>query len=246
MSKKSLWKDRKELLKDLASFISRHGAFFKQNSSRMSDLFEMSVYNDVVRYYRRKNYSISAMNIGKDGAFRYKLTTSGLAENFSYFYVLNDPKKNKNSTNVELEIHHNMKVQSAHHEHIYYTADVVVTLKNGVATDKQTSGRRHSFIRNRDVITFFEAKNMEPFPAVLFGFSGVVLEIMPGFINGRYAVEPGRAHLCPSIIFSGSGSAHTKLVSSELATRYGYNVISGLYAHKSQIYSFKNLNEYDI
>ena len=88
-------------------------------------------------------------------------------------------------------------------------------------------------------------KNLNPFPEILFGFSGLVFEVMPDFITGATKPSTNGEHLTPSIVCSGLGGAHVKKVSESLTGRYGYNVISGLYAHKNQIYSFKELYEYN-
>jgi len=77
VANKTPWKDRKELLKDISSFTTRNGGFFKQNSKRMSDLFEMSVYNDAVKFYRRKRYSIKICNLMRDGTFKYRRLQKG-------------------------------------------------------------------------------------------------------------------------------------------------------------------------
>lgn len=242
---KSPWKDRTLLLKDISSFVGRNGGFFKQNANRMSDLLEMSVYNDVVRYYRRKNFTAAVVNLAPGGTFRYKLAASGLAENFSYFRVEKQGGRSSAKTNLVFEIHHNIKVESAHEQHIYYTADVTVTVMDGVTTQKLANGRRHSFISNPSLVTFFEVKNLNPFPEVMFSFSGLVLELFPTLIERSVVPGIGNTHLLPSLVFSGKGSAHSDRVAESLKRRYGFNIVSGLYANKGQIYSFKNLSEYD-
>jgi len=243
MSSKTPWKNRVELLKDISSFTTRNGAFFNQNSKRMSDLFEMSVYNDVVKFYRRKKYSIQIKNLMRDGTFKYKLSPAGLDKNFSFFKA---EKMLYGKLVDSVEIHHNIKLQSAHDDHIYYTGDVSVCTVNGVTTKKQKSGRSHSFIESDKLITFFEVKNMNPFPEVLFSFSGIVLEVKPAFIIGHtITIGKNLKHLTPSIVFSGSGSEHAELVSDKLSDRYGYNVIRGLYMTKGKIYSIDLLNTYD-
>lgn len=242
---KSPWKDRIELLKDISSFIVRNGAFFKQNAKRMSDLFEMSIYNDAIRYYRRKKYDLTAMKLMRDGTFRYKLSPAGLAENFSYFVVKKAVGRGRKRHDVSYEVHHNIKVQSAHDDHIYYTADVSVVICHGVRTVMQRSGKRHSYVANENLVTFFEIKNMNPFPEVLFGFSGLVLEVFPRLIDKTLPYGSGKGHLLPSVVFSGVGTVHAKHVADSLSGRWGFNVIDGIYANKGQIYSFKNLNEYD-
>lgn len=240
---KTPWKNRKELLQSIFSFTRRNGAFFKQNSKRMSDLFEMTVYNDAVRFYKRNKYDIQTNQLKRDGTFNYKLSTLGLTENFSYFSACRSFGRGKAARTETVEIHHNIKIQSAHNSHIYYTADVSVCIAGGTVTITQKNGIRHSFIPNASLVTFLEAKHLNPFPEILFGFSGLVLEVMPRLISKDMPVGIGLGHLCPSIVFSGSPSEHTALVAQELKKRYNYNVICGLFQNKAQIYSFKGLNE---
>lgn len=242
---KSPWKDRTELLKDISSFTNRNGAFFKQNAKRMSDLFELSVYNDTVKFYRRKRYEIAAENVMKDGTFKYKLSTSGLKENFSYFRAWKNTSDG--DATDELEIHHNIRLRSAHDEHIYFTSDVSVTRKDGVTTQKQKNGRNHSFIEPENLLTFLEVKHMNPFPEVLFSFSGIVLEVKPDFILNPSSISVGlrNGHLTPSLVFSGVGGAHVESVADKLMARYGYNVIRGLFANKGRIYASRSVNTFD-
>lgn len=244
MSSPSPFIERKELLSDISSFVRRNGGTFRQLAKRMSDLFEMAVYNDVIKYYKRKKWLIEIKKLKHDGTFRYKLSTSGLKENFSYFLIT--PKSPKCHEQVKkcIEIHHNIKVQSAHDEHIYFTADISVCHEGGVVTVPQKNGRRHSFIENKNLVSFFEVKNLNPFPEVMFSFSGLVLEVMPQFIEGRVKINSNGDHLTPSLVFSGLAGANAKKVSQSLQNRYNYNIISGIYTNKSQIYSLATLNKY--
>lgn len=242
---KSPSKDRTELLRDITSFIQRQGTFLSQQARRLSDLFEMTVYNDAVRYYIRKKCKVAVCNLASDGSFLYKLTPSGLTRNFSYFVVTLPSQNPTEQSAAQVEIHHNVKVQSAHDAHLYDTPDVAICKKSGVSTVTQKNGRKHSYIRNDTLVTFLEAKNMIPFPSIIYGFSGHVLELIPDLITNKVKWGFKKAHLTPSICFSGMGNEHTERIAVSLGTRYGFNVISGLYASKGQIYSFKNLNEFD-
>ncbi|MFV8834749.1 hypothetical protein ACNSTU_07250 [Aquisalimonas sp. APHAB1-3] len=210
----------------------------------MSDLFEMSVYNDAVKFYRRKKYTIHAKNVMRDGTFKYKLSTSGLNENFSYFLA----EKFKNGEAVDsVDIHHNIKIQSSHDPHIYFSADVSVTIKDGAVTEKQKNKKAHSFIPSGNLITFFEVKNMNPFPEVLFSFSGIIYEIKPEFLLDPSAldIDCGKKHLTPCLVFSGAGGKHVESVCEKLGERYGCNIIRGLFANKGKIYAYDKLRTYD-
>lgn len=238
---KTPFKDRKELLQDIARFVQRHQAFFRQNSKRMSDLFEMTVYNDVIRFYQRKGATVQATNLDAKKTFVYKLSPNALVQNFSFMAVtFTAPASGPASV---IEVHHNLKVESAGEMHIYYTADVVVCPQGTPITQKQANGRRHSYLEAKNLITFLEAKHMNPFGEVIFGFTGLVLELMPDLVHGKITPGPGLGHLCPSVVFSGAGNVHTHRIIASVQRRYGYNVICGLFKTKSQIYSFRNLKE---
>ena len=239
------WIDRDSLLGDIGKFVSKYGSFFEQNAKRMSDLFEMSVYNDFVRYYRSQKYQISIRNLEKNGSFRYKLSPAGLAENFSFFDVRKTVGRGKNKKTLEFEIHHNIKIQSAKDDHIYFTADVSVTVLDGVTTTNQNNNRRHSFVENKKLLTIGEAKNMNPFPEVLIGFTGIVLEFIPEFIEKKIQVSHASIHLSPSIVFSGSTSQHVQHVCNSLESRYGINVFTHLASNKGRILTFKNTNRFN-
>lgn len=232
------------LLKDISSFVRRNGGTFKQLAKRMSDLFEMAVYNDVIKYYIRKKCNVEIKKLKRDGTFKYKLSTSGLKENFSYFLISQKKSSCDYDKPPNIEVHHNIKVQSAHNNHIYFTADISVCFEDGAITVHQKSGRRHSYIENNKLINFFEVKNLNPFPEVLFSFSGLVLEMMPQFIEGKIKTKYKGDHLTPSLVFSGIPSEHARKVSESLQDRYKYNVISGSYTSKGQIYSSSTLYEY--
>lgn len=242
MASKAPFIERKELLSDISSFVRRNGATFKQLSKRMSDLFEMSVYNDVVKFYQRKKWIVTTKNLKRDGTFKYKLSTSGLREHFSYFYI--HPQKAEKENDKIFEIHHNIKVQSAHDKHIYFTADISICRKDGVITVKQKNGRNHSYIKSTELINFFEVKNLNPFPEVMFSFSGLVLEIMPQFIDGTIITSPNGMHLTPSLVFSGISGEHASKVSESLKSRYKYNVVFGSYTNKGQIYNSNALYKF--
>lgn len=237
--------ERKELLSDINSFIRRNGGIFRQLSKRMSDLLEMSVYNDVVKFYKRKKCTIKIKKLKRDGTFNYKLSPSGLKENFSYFLITQDNPSCRLNPIEKVEAHHNIKIQSAHDEHIYYTADISICREGGAVTIKQRNGRKHSYILNDKLITFFEVKNLNPFPEAMFSFSGLVLEVMPQFIERKIPPDYfGGDHLTPSVVFSGLAGVHAQKIAASLNSRYNFNVMSGLYTNRRQIYSPSSFNTY--
>ena len=213
------WIDRRILERNAKKFAQSHGFFLRKNGHRISSLVEIAVYNSIVEYYQTCGFLVSGENLGPKKSFRYKLTASGLTENHSFFIARREA--------VSFQILHNMRIQSAHHDHLYFTADVCVTGEKGATTQKLQSGRRHSFVAKKNLITFVEVKHLVPFPEVLFSFMGLVLEFMPGLIDKTLLVTNSGDRLCPIIVFTGPGSDHTDLIKQSLSDRYGINIIFG-------------------
>lgn len=232
------WIDRKLLIEEAKKFVKKNGYFFRQNANRIGTLVEITVYNSIVTFYKSKGFSISAENLGPKKSFKYKLSPTGLSENFSFFTARSEDGK------TEYCIFHNTRLQSAHNPHLYFTADVAVCSKEGAITQRLKSGRRHSFISNEGLMTFAEVKHLMPFPEVLFSFSGLVLEFLPDFISGKVKVSRKREHLCPLIIFTGMASDHTEAIQNELNKRYGINVVFGTCQYDGKIADFATLNKY--
>ena len=219
-------------------FAKRHGSFLRVHAKRISSLVEIAVYNSIVEYYDKHGYTLSAVGLGPRKSFVYRLGTTGLIENFSYFVGERRGRK-------AVVILQNVKIQSAHHDHLYYTPDVVVCRRNAAVTEKLANGRRHSFIKNRGLITFIEVKHLVPFPEVLFSFSGLVQEFAPSFISGRVKTSRRKRHLTPMIVFTGAASRHSDTIKVELEARYGINVVYNTQKADGRIASFARLRKYN-
>jgi len=241
--------DRSLLIEEIQSFTRQYNAYFKQQESRMSDFFEMAAYNEIVRYYKKKKYEIYPCNL-KNGVFKYRLVTSGLKENFSYFLCKNTFGKDVDQDALSVEIHHNLRMESASSQNLYYNADISVCFE-GMVVHRKENSRQIDYIENRNVISFFEIKNLNPFPEVLFNFSGLLLEFKPQFIHGQVHVREfdpdspvNKMHLCPGILFSGIPNQKAREVSFVLKDRYKHNIICGLANNRGKM-SLWGLKEYD-
>jgi hypothetical protein len=84
------WIERETLVKNAKKFVSTHGLFLRQNGSRISSLVEIAVYNSIVQFYQSLGFAVTGANLGPKKSFRYKLTSSGLTENYSYFVAVKD------------------------------------------------------------------------------------------------------------------------------------------------------------
>jgi hypothetical protein len=232
------WVDRKMLLKNARSFVNSHGYFLRVNAKRISSLVEIAVYNSIVRYYESRGYEVEGENLGPKKSFRYKLTSAGLTENYSYFVARKD--------GFTFHIFHNVSLQSAHDNHLYFTADIVVTNERGATTKRLKSGRRHSYVAKADLVTFAEVKHLTPFPEVLFNFMGLVLEFMPGFVQNTHVLAPASDHPCPMITFTGAPSDHAERIQQSLSSRYGINIVFSTSRAHGQLAGCASLNRYNV
>ena len=243
--------DREVLIKEIKNFACQYNAYFKSQTKRMSDFYEMSAYNEIVRYYKKKKYDIRPF-ILKKGKFKYRLSTSGLKENFSYFHCSKIWGRGANKPSIAIEIHHNLRIQSNHDDKMFYNADISVCFVDGVDTDRFNQ-RRRDYICKDALITFFEVKNLTPFPEILYNFNGLLLEFMSEFIYQNVITSEfnpnspvNQNHLCPGIFFSGNLNDNTRKIVRNLQGRYKHNIICGLANSKGKIPSLRNLMEYEL
>lgn len=232
------WIDRAKLTTQAKGFVKKYGYFLRTHAKRISSLVEIAVYNSVVSYYDELGYKIVAKGLGPKKSFIYRISPTGLIENFSCFEA-KEPKSGKTYTILQ-----NIKIQSAHHKHLYYTPDVVVCLDKSAITENQASGRQHSYIENPGLITFVEVKHLVPFPEALFSFTGLVQEFTPSFIKGTVKTNRKRQHLTPMIVFTGPPSKHSEAIRDDLQDRYGVNIVYNTQKADGKIASFRRLNKY--
>ncbi|HLP57227.1 MAG TPA: hypothetical protein VK186_00285 [Candidatus Deferrimicrobium sp.] len=203
-------------------------------------MVEITVYNSIVSLYEKLGFKLEAKNLGPKKSFRYKLSSTGLMNNFSYFEATSQERKEI------IWILHNTKIQSAHNDHLYYAPDIVVCLKEGAITRKLKSKREHSFVENEYLLTFVEVKHLVPFPEILFSFTGLVLEFQPTFITKPSELKKaGGLHLAPMIVFTGNSSEFADKIKEDLIARYGINIVYGTQKHGGQIADFSKLNKYN-
>jgi hypothetical protein len=198
---------------------------------------EIAVYNSVVRYYESQGFVVTGENLGPKKSFCYKLTSAALIENYSYFIARKGA--------AAFYVYHNVSLQSAHDEHLYFTADIAVTTADGATTKILKSRRRHSYIAKNHMVTFAEVKHLTPFPEVLFNFVGLVLEFAPGFIDKTHTIGKTAAHPCPMITFTGAPSEHCERIQASLSSRYGINIVFSTSRANGELAACNSLNTYD-
>lgn len=232
------WIDRRILVSQAEGFVKRYGFFIRKHAKRISGLVEVAIYNSVVEYYDDQGYVIAAQNLGPKKSFKYRLKSSGLIESFSSFKAIDV------DAGDEVVILHNVKLESAHDDHLYYTPDVIVCRPCAAVTKKQKSGTRHSYVTRDGCLTFIEVKHLVPSPEWLFSFTGLVLEFTPEYIGGHVKTTRRGIHLTPTLVFTGVPSKHSERIAATLRSRYGINVICGTQRTDGRIASFNTLNKH--
>lgn len=225
VKKRSPFKDVKELEKEITDYMNKHKVRIKNQASRISDYFEMCCFNYVVKFYERNGYVVSIENL-QNGEYRYKCSTQGNQNNFSYFQVAIKPKNRWH----RFHVHHNLAVQSSHEEDIYTTPDISVVNRNAIKLkdDFYEGNKQFSYVENEDLITFCEVKQFNPYPELLFNFIGTVNEIKSDIIKDEFEkAEP--CHLAPSLMISGKANKHAERIKASLERRYCINVIFDLF-----------------
>lgn len=228
--RKTPFKDTSILIRDIESFLGRYSDVFKLQGSRVSHFFEMSCYNDVVKFYENNGFTALPQNL-KAGVFLYKISAAGNPDNFSHFLVSKEIKGKQ----YVFEVHHNLPIECAHEGDIFYTADISVINKDSIIrTGPSTYSMKRSFCKAANLETFLEVKHLAPFPELLFSFTG---------IPDNFLVREGRKnvvqHLAPSLLMSGRANSHAEKIKKYLENRYNINIIFNLFGTPSIVYSKK-------
>lgn len=84
MKKTTPFKAPSDFENELTEFSNKYKVLLADHSKRISDYFEMSCYNFVIRYYEKKGYKLDVQNL-QGGKFKFKCSPTGLLKNFSYF-----------------------------------------------------------------------------------------------------------------------------------------------------------------
>lgn len=235
---KSPFKDITLLEKEITGFINKFKITVASHSKRVSDYFEMSCFNDVVRFYYLKGYKITVQNL-QNKEYRYKCSTAGIQSNFSHFglsILCNDKIE-------EYEVHHNLAAQSSHDAEIFTTPDITIIKKN---TSQTTTGyydtkRRFSFVKNDDLMSFCECKQFNPFPELVFNFIGVVNELRSEIIENKFT-ELNPVHIAPSLMVSGKPNKQANKIKDSLESRYCINIIYDLFYSRTVTFAKHNVN----
>ncbi|NTU74054.1 hypothetical protein HGB07_07985 [Candidatus Roizmanbacteria bacterium] len=209
-------------------------------AKRTSDYFEMTCFNYIVRFYELNGYEIEVKNL-QAGMYRYKCSPSGIQSNFSHFEATIEIEMKK----INFEIQHNLAVQSSQDDKLFTTPDISVIKKGKIKYTKEYYDTKttFSYVENKDLITFCEVKQFNPFPELLFNFIGVLNELKSEYMtnNGvKYTTE----HIAPSLMISGKPNKQTTTIKQSLERRYCINIIYDLFY--SATFTFSKGNLYDL
>lgn len=243
--KKSLFKSNKLLHKNIDKFLNSYRSVFAQEVNKTSAYFELSIYNNIVKFYETNGYLLEVKNLkNKKKEFIYALSPNAKPSNCSYFIAKKEySKRNGEKETFSFEIRHNLRIQSHHENNIFISPDYAVIFKNSIKSTKLNyyfNGKvDYFYVKAEDVVTFAETKNYIPSPELVFNFIGLVNEIKPCVLNNTYKkIKP--KHLAPSLFISGNSNNHLTRIKYSLEKRYKINIFMGMFAYPSQLYSKRN------
>ncbi|WP_445458220.1 hypothetical protein [Flavobacterium sp. HNIBRBA15423] len=228
---------------EINDFLKRNKTFISNQGKRISDYFEMSCYNYIVKFYQNEGFKLEVKNlIAKK--FKYKLSPSGYPENFSFFEIRLINIVEGQDKEVCFEIHHNLTVQSGYQHDIYLTPDISVINKDTIVVDKdhylvENSTKKFCYVENINLQTFCEVKNFNPFPELLFNFVGLYNELKKEVLENNSQREFPH-HLAPSLMISGKGNVHSERIKKSLESRYKINLLYDLFDHGLRSFSKYN------
>lgn len=228
MAKTTPFKAVADFEKELTTFANQYKTIIHDHSDKISDYFEISCYNMIIKYYEQCGYKMQVRNL-KGGKFKYKCSPNGHLENFSYFCAMTT---NGGKSEDVFYIFHNATVQSAHDKKVFTSPDIVISKvnKSSYTDDHYQTKKKLSYLPNEDMITFCEAKHLSPFPELMLNFIGTVNELKPLCLteNG-YDNFYLRDHIAPSLMMSGSESKPCKTIRRSLERRYFVNYFDNLF-----------------
>lgn len=218
------FKDIKELTRDVETYLRKNRSAIYNNSKRISDFFEMACYNNIVRFYENNDYNVEIKNLQKN-KFKYKCTTAGNPANYSFFEVT----KKIGTIEFIYEIRHNLNIQSYHNSDTFTTPDICIIKPNSIEIDEDfyESKMKYYYVNNKNLISFCEVKNFNPYPELLFNFIGVVNELRPNLL--KKINQSGNSHIATTLMVSGKSNKHASKIIMNLQSRYHINILSDLF-----------------
>lgn len=237
------FKKVEDLENEINDFLRRNKTFISNQGKRISDYFEMSCYNYIVRFYQNQGFILEVKNL-KAKKFKYKLSPSGYPENFSFFEIRIKNIIDGEEKEICFEVHHNLTLQSGHQNDIYLTPDISIINKETIVSDEnhylvENSTKKFCFVENINLQTFCEVKNYNPFPELLFNFIGLYNELKKEVLDNEDQRD-FPIHLAPTLMLSGKGNIHCERIKKSLENRYKINMLFDLFDHGLTNFSIYN------
>lgn len=235
----SPFKSHTQFEKEIREFANKYKTIVVNQAKRTSDYFEMTCYNYIIRFYENNGYDVSVENL-QSGKYRYKCSPSGIQSNFSHFLV---SKKVKNRRK-NFEIQHNVAIQSSQDDEIFTTPDIAIIKKGKVkyTKDYYDTKTTFSYVENKNLISFCEVKQFNPFPELLFNFIGVVNELKKEYMTDE-GKDESPPHIAPSLMISGKPNKQTKRIRESLENRYCINIFYDLFYSATYTFSKGNVSQ---
>lgn len=212
--------------KELTDFSNRYKVLLAEHAKRISDYFEMTCYNLVIRYYEKKGYELTVQNL-QGGKFKFKCSPTGLLKNFSYFKATKVVEQGNEDV---VFVYHNATTQSAFDDKVFTTPDIVVSKTDNPAETKDyySTKKALSYIPKESLVSFCEAKHLTPFPELMVNFIGTVHELKPDCVSDD---EEHRVldHIAPSLMMSGTFGKPTRRIQESFEKRYYVNFFDNLF-----------------
>lgn len=225
--------------KEIKDFANKYKTTVVNHAKRTSDYFEMTCFNYIVRFYELNGYTLEAKNL-QSNKYRYKCSPAGIQSNFSYF----EASIKIGRRTLRFEIQHNLAAQRSQDKKIFTTPDISIIKKNKVKYTREYYDTKttFSFVENKDLMTFCEVKQFNPFPELLFNFIGVLNELKVEYMTGN-GVTPPSIHIAPSLMISGKPNKQTTKIKESLEERYCINIIFDLFYNATFTFSKRNIND---
>lgn len=196
------WVDVRLLKERLKQFFASETKELSRFGRTVNQTFEAFVLAQVVGWYRTRGWTTTLTNPAPSGGgkpvFRLKFSTRGRPGNYSYFRCTKD--------GAEIEVRHQLRVATAHHQLDQKPAANVCLDVAIVSPDPQIgSYSSYDFLENPRLFSFGEAKHMSAFAELVAGFIGLVHELQPKRLRRtRRRNSPDREHPSPFLYVSGN------------------------------------------
>lgn len=231
------------LQQETEDFLISHKSSIQNVTKSHNHIFEVSCYVVIAQYYEHIGYQLQIKH-SVNGKFRFRYSTNGYPWRYSYILV-----SNKHDGRPVFEIWHNQKVaggwlSSEDEKDIpLFALDIAVIKPGGLPANLnfETKGTgERVWVKNDDLITFGEAKNLVGYPMLIAQFLGIVHEIKPSFVDEKFGGVPREfyehRHLPPSLLTSGNMlSGALKVIKSLKDRRIEILVIDNLASRSSDI-----------